>query len=165
MQNNQPITYRMRLFCTLLLILLPFSKSLAQNTFSLNTTTGLNFNFNTASSLENDNVKQNAFIVTVRPKSSNISVYARIYYYSAPYGFVPGSMNLELDYKSVNSTTGVSNLVTSPFILSTSDQRLFSISRRTTTFNFYYGLICTAPGYSTATGHYNFTLMFTMTSP
>ncbi len=165
MQNNQPITYRMRLFCTLLIILLPFSKSLAQNTFSINTTTGLNFNFTTAASLDVDALKQNAFNILVNPKNSSISVYARIYYYSTPYGFTPGDMDLELDYRSVNSTTNVNNLTTSAFVLSTYDQKLFSISRRNYNYSFYYDLICTAPGYNTVTGHYNFTLMFTMTSP
>lgn len=153
---------------TLLVLLwyLPFYATAqnATNNLQLYTNTGLNFTCSDPAELENDQTIAGAITLVVRTKSSNCSIYARMSSFLGPSGFVTGTYPIQLDWISDNSPNA-GNLVTSAFTLTSSDQRLFTQSKTSKTYSFNYNLILKAPGYTYPPGHYNFTILFTMTQP
>ncbi|MBS1771835.1 MAG: hypothetical protein JST82_03170 [Bacteroidetes bacterium] len=157
----------MRLCITLLLSIVCSIACYSQNsTNNLNVTANTSFNYvcNSISTLENSQTTVGALTVAVKSKSTACSIYAKISSFIGPSGFTTSTYPIQLDYTSTNAS-GVSNLISSALTLTSADQRLFSQSKNGATFYYYYNLILTGVGYSYPVGHYNFTIMFTMTQP
>lgn len=145
-----------------------FTSAKGQNMYnyiSLNQTSSLNYTCSTAYSLENSQTLSNALDLVLRTTSSNCSVYARISSFSAPTGYTVSSpYPVQLDFNSTNSGS-YSNLITAPVTLTSSNQRLFTHTKKSNIYHFYYNLILLPLGYTYPPGNYSFTILFTMTQP
>ncbi len=148
-----------------------FSKVYAQNSnnfISIISNTSLNWNINTQSEIENDQTISGAITIRVKNRSSPAyrSVYVRCSSITAPSGFALPYIPLKLDYTSDNSPYET-NLITTPITITTTDQRLFTHTRQSTssTYSFNYNLIHTATNWEFPPGTYNYTLTFTFVNP
>ena len=153
----------------LAILLLTGIRAAAQNSnnyIQVYTNQSLSWSLNTQSEIENDQTIYNAIRIRVKNRSSQRSVYARLYSYSGPPGFsFPGSP-LQLDYIYDNSNYETS-LITTPLTLTTTDQRLFTHRRyhANKVYDFNYSLILKATDWTYAPGNYSFTILFTFTQP
>ena len=136
----------------------------ANNNIAITANTGLNFTCNSISTIENDQTLSNAITVTVKSRNNSCSIYARISSFLGPSGFSTSTYPIQLDYVSTNSNK-YANLITAPLTLTSVNQRLFTQTSTTSTFNYYYNLIFKATNYDFPVGNYNFTITFTMTQP
>lgn len=130
--------------------------------------TSLNWSINTVSEVENNQTITGAITLWVKNRSnpSQRSVYVRVSNFTGPAGFTPPSIPLQLDYVSDNSSHET-NLVTTPFTLTTTNQRLFTHKKHSSnsTYSFNYNIIHTATNWNFPPGTYNYTLTFTFVNP
>lgn len=122
-----------------------------------------NFNLNSVSALETEQVQSNAFSITVKSKSASFSVYAIISFYNSSNGFIlPGGMlNLKLNNVSPSRSANYNEIP-----ISGGNQLIIQSSKTnnnkvTYTFNLHFG----PAGYEVPPGTYNATILFTMTQP
>jgi len=157
------------LFCFLLKCV--FSTScFAQNQnnyFQIISTASLNYLLSSPSDVETPYVATNAIGLRVFSKNNNCTVYARLNSFTYPTGFSPtnGLFALKWNYDISNKDY---NLVTSTIPLSNTDQFLFNQKKmpsNANTYDYFYDLIFTTPGYLLVPGIYNFSILFTMTQP
>lgn len=157
----------MRLILSFFCFLLPLTVIFAQNSnnnISITANTGLNFNCNSTSTIEGSQTLSGALTITVKSRNKSCSIYALISAFNCPTGFSTTTYPLQLDYTSTNSNR-YSNLITAPLTLTSVNQRLFTQTSTSSTFNYYYNLIWLPTDYSYPPGNYNYTITFTMTHP
>lgn len=134
-----------------------------QNYLQVNTHQGLNFSCSTPSDLENPQTINSALTLTFKSKKQDCSMHVKVSSYNIPRGADPNDIPLELLWTSDNSQNAVN--VVRTLSLSKYDQQLFAQPAKSQTFHFRYDLRLKALGYDYPSGHYNYTLMFTMTQP
>ena len=122
-----------------------------------------NFTCNTVAAFETDQVISNACKLSITAKTQNCSLYARISGYTVPAGYVPAGSPLGLVFSSTNSNL-YANMASS-VTLQTYDQLLFTQTKTSSVFDYYYNLKLFALGYSYIPGNYSYTITFTMTQP
>lgn len=157
----------MRFPLVILLVLLSLSaySQNADNYIQIIPNTSLTYSLNSVTKIENDQPLSNALTIQLVTKDKAREVYARISSVSSPAGFTPTSpYPVKLDYISDNAA-GVSNLITTPLQLTNTDQRLFSQSKKNSTYQYIYDVIFAATNWSYPPGNYSFTILFTLTPP
>lgn len=134
-----------------------------QHYLQVNTHQGLNFICSTPAQLENPQTINNALTLTFKSKKKQCSMHVKVSSYNIPRGADRNNVPLELLWTSDNSPNAYN--VVKTMQLSRHDQQLFVQPARSQTYHFRYDLRLKALGYDYPSGHYNYTLMFTMTQP
>lgn len=157
---------KIRLFVfNLVMLLLCIATARGQNKNNSIELTAINtgFNLSSASAIETQQVKTNAFQVVAASKASNtFSILAKVSSSTSSTGTpLPASM-LAVRLNSVSPTvTANFNTIT----LSSTDQLLQRVTTTNSPITFNYDLLAGPIGYSYAPGNYNLTMLFTMTQP
>jgi hypothetical protein len=136
-----------------------------KNNLVLNTNAILSFNLNSPEDLEQTRTIYNALTVSIKTRSKNAVVSAKLSFANAPAGANVNDL-IGLQFASSNSNNYSLSSV-NPVYLSFVNQTLFYQPKHSNnqfkTFN--YNLLLKPVGFDVAPGNYNFTLLFTMSQP
>lgn len=135
------------------------------NYLTLSTNAILSFYLNSPEDLEQTQTIYNALTMSIKTRSRNAMLSARLSFANAPAGV---NVNDLIGLQFVSSNSNNYSLSTpNPIYLNSVDQTLFYQPKHTNNQfkNFNYNLLLKPLGFDVAPGNYNFTLLFTMSQP
>lgn len=120
-----------------------------------------NFNLNSVTTLENEQIQTNAFAITILSRHNNFSVYASISFYSSSNGYVlpSGMLSIKLNTVVPSRTANFNDI---PI---TGGNQLIIQGARTGTqaVTYRYNMNVGPMGFDVPPGTFNTTILFTMT--
>ena len=122
------------------------------------------FDINSIETLESAQTISNCFTVRLRSKDNSCIIFAKYSTNSYPAGFSPTTNPLSITFSSTNSTI-YSQLVTTPIVLTSTNQQLFKQQAQNSWYTYTYNLTYGPLGYNYLPGNYSYTITFTMTQP